>query len=89
MAGVPVTAQDLNSTAGDISLQTERVARRITEMKQYLDAFSAQDLADKYGISIDDANLIKSAYGELDLVAQAQAANHTFSARLAGLGDVY
>ena len=88
MAGIPVSQQDINLTGGDISRALERESRRVTEFKQFLDQYSAQDLVDKYGMTIDDATVMKSAVGEMAVVAQAQADNRTFQAKIMGLGDV-
>jgi len=89
MAGIPVSTEELNVRTGDISRQVQIACNDVVEMKRYLDAFTADALVAKFpGLTLDDANLIKSAYGELQIVADAQAANRTFSSRIAGMGDV-
>jgi hypothetical protein len=89
MAGLPVTANDINITSGDISRRQQAVTNDVLEFKRFLDAYTADALAAAYPpLTVDDANLIKSAFGELQMVADTQNANRTFSSRLAGMGDI-
>ncbi len=87
-AGLPVTQADINNTSGDISRSLEHVTNRVKEFKQFTDQYTADDLVAKFGFDLADANVLKSAVGEMDVVAQAQAANRTFQAKIMGLGDV-
>jgi len=87
-AGLPVTQADINNTAGDISRSLEHVTNRVKEFKQFTDQYSADDLAAQFGFDVNDATVLKSAVGEMDVVAQAQTANRTFQAKIMGLGDV-
>jgi predicted RNA-binding Zn ribbon-like protein len=88
MAGIPVSATEINLTGGDLSRQLENLCNRAAEFKAFLDQFTAQDLVDRFGMTLDDATVIKSAYGEIAIVVQAQRDNHTFQQRIWGLGDV-
>jgi len=88
MPGMQVSNLTFQETAGQISLNVQKACNDVEEFKRQLDPFTAQALADKFGISLDDANIIKSAYTELSTVAQAQANNRTFSSKLNGVGDV-
>jgi len=88
MVGIPVTQQDINLTSGDISRALEHATNRANEFKQFLDQYSAQDLVDRWGFDLNDANVLKSAMGEMAVVSQAQADNRVFQAKIMGMGDV-
>lgn len=89
MAGIPVTATEINVTSGDISRRMQATCNDITEFKRFLDQYTADALVAMYPpLTLDDANLIKSAYGELALVVDTQTANRVFSSRIAGMGDI-
>src|SRR5262245_38585084 len=89
MAGIPVSAQDINVTSGDISRRMQATCNDVVEFKRFLDSYTADALAAAYPpLSVDDANLIKSAFGELQLVVDTQTANRTFSSRISGMGDI-
>ena len=87
MAGIPISNLELQNRAGTVSLNVQKACNDAEEFKRFLDSYSAQQLSDEFLIPLEDANLIKSAYGELDIVVQAQIANRTFSSRLTGMGD--
>jgi hypothetical protein len=89
MAGIPVTADEINITCGDISRQYQQVKNRSLNEKAFLDQYTADALVAAFpGLSLDDANLLKSAAGEWQIIGDTIEANSTFSARLAGQGDV-
>jgi hypothetical protein len=88
MAGLIVTANDVNNTVGDISRAIDYQMRRSINLKRFLDRFTAQDLFDKFGIPLADANLIKSAVGELATINTTFQANRSFIDQVEGLGDV-
>lgn len=88
VAGLPVAGDDINVTAGDIARQFQAVCNRAVTFKAFLDQYTPQDLVASYDITIEAANTLKSAVGEMDMVAQAHAANSTFMARIRGMGAV-
>lgn len=88
MAGLIVTASDINSTAGDIYRSLIYNMRRGANLKRFLDRFTAQQLVDNFGMTIGDANLLKSAVGEFSAIGVTFQANRVFIDQVAGLGDV-
>jgi hypothetical protein len=88
MAGLTVTASDINNSIGDISRAVTYHLRRAVNLKRFLDRYTAQNLVDIFGIPLADANLIKSAAGELDTTNTTFQANRTFVDQVAGLGDL-
>lgn len=89
MAGLPVSAAEINVTSGDISRRMQATCNDVVELKRFLDQYTADALAAAYPpLTTEDATLIKSAFGELQLVVDTQNANRTFSSRIAGLGDI-
>jgi hypothetical protein len=89
MAGIPVSATDINITSGDISRRMQAVCNDVTEFARFLAPYTADALAAAFPpMTVDDANVIKSAWTELMLVADTQTNNRTFSAKLAGMGDI-
>ncbi len=88
MAGLNVTQTDINVTAGDICRALDYQLRRATNLKRFLDAYTAQNLFDKFGIALADGNLLKSAVGELATINATFLANRSFISQIEGLGDV-
>lgn len=88
MAGLIVTQVELNASVGDICRGIIYQLRRAINFKHFADRFTAQDLVDEFGISLEDANLIKSAVTELDAINTAFQSNRAFIDQLSGLGDL-
>jgi hypothetical protein len=88
MAGLTVTNNDINITAGDIARAVAHHLNRGVNFKRFLDRFTAQNLVDQFGLTIGDANLIKSAFADLATVNATFQANRVFLDQLAGMGDV-
>ncbi len=88
MAGLTVTQNDINNTAGDIARALAYQLRRAVNLKRFLDRFTAGDLTTLYGLSTADANLLKSMIGELAAVNATFQAGRVFTDQVAGLGDV-
>lgn len=75
MAGIVVTAQDIQGAAGNIAKKLVGVASDIATFKLYLDGKSVDDLV-AAGLTSQDATLIKSAYtdaAQLMAIAQGHA----------------
>jgi hypothetical protein len=88
MAGLPVSGADVNLQGGDISRQMQNVCNRAEEFKRFLDRYSAEQMVEAFAMTLEDATLMKSGYGELALVVETQTNNRTFSSQLAGMGDI-
>ncbi len=88
MPGLNVTQTDINNTIGDICRGTIYQLRRAINFKRFTDRFTAQDMVDKFGFTLADANLIKSAVGQLAAIDVTLQANRVFIDQVDGLGDV-
>lgn len=86
----------LDAQAGTIALDLHEAFARVEELKYYLDAKSTGDLQ-ALGYTSDEANLLKSAYADLDqlrtiyqgLASLANAKDfRTFARQVFGLGQV-
>ena len=88
MVGLAVDITQINATAGDIARTLQHTMNRVGEFKRWLDAYASADLVGQFGFSQGDADVLKSAFGEADVVRQAHTNNRTFLSRLGGLGDV-
>jgi hypothetical protein len=88
MVGLPVDQGAINTTAGDIARQLQHVMIRAGEFKRFLDRFSAADLVVTFGFTLDEANLLKSAYTEAEAVRATHTANRAFLSQIAGMGAV-
>lgn len=86
--GIPVDKSTIDISAGNMALTLERSLNDAAELKLYFDRYSAGDIATMFGYTEQEANVLKSALGEADVVRQTYLANRTFLSQLAGLGDV-
>jgi hypothetical protein len=88
MPGLPIQQSDINVTAGDICRAVTHDLNRAANFKRFLDRFSSAQLVSAFGFTQGDADIIKSAFGELAAVNTTFQTNRTFVDMLAGLGDV-
>jgi hypothetical protein len=96
-AGYQVSAASLNNRTGDVAAQVFGAFAEIRKVKAFLDAYTAQGLVDTFpGIDLAAANDIKSAYTELEQLANifdgavnlgAAKDFRTFPKRLIGVGQ--
>lgn len=88
MPGVFVSKSEINATAGDIARKLVSVMRRAASMKKFLDAYTAQSLVDNFGLTLEDANILKSAFTEFATINVTLQANDNSIKKLTGIGDV-
>jgi hypothetical protein len=86
--GIPVSKESVDVSAGNMALNLERALNDAVELKLYFDRFTAAEISTMFGYTEQEANVLKSALGEADVIRQAWVANRTFLQQLAGLGDV-
>lgn len=63
--GVPVSRDSLNAQLGAASQGVRRATVSLGSLNDWAAAYTAQQLADLYGFTLDEANLFKSALGEV------------------------
>lgn len=88
MAGLAITGEAINITVGDISRAIVHHMNRAIAFKRFTDRLTAADLASQFGISLADANMIKSAITELAQINATFQVNRAFIDQVSGLGDV-
>lgn len=88
MAGLAVQITDINVTAGDICRSVTHGLNRAVNFKRFLDRFTSAQLLSQFGFTQGDADLIKSAFTDLNTINTTFQANRVFIDQLSGLGDV-
>lgn len=88
MASLSVTSNDIHNMVGDVSRAITYYLRRVMNFKRFLDRFTAQNLVDQFGLTIGDANLIKSAANDFATIDTTFQANRAFLDQVSGLDDV-
>lgn len=63
--GIPVTKESLNAQLGGASQALRKATVSLQSMNEWGAAYSAEQLSDLYGFTPADANLLKSALGEV------------------------
>lgn len=93
--GIQVTKAVLDQRAGSTAQQLRQVFEQVDAIKEYLDQKTAQNLVDELGYTLQEANVVKSAWADLAQLNQLfQGAGNlpatkdfrTFVRQLWGLG---
>ena len=66
--GVPVDRASLNAKLGSNSQALKRAAIGLADLNEWAAAYTAEQLSDLYGFTPEEANLFKSAMGEVPSV---------------------
>jgi hypothetical protein len=91
MAGLVVTAGNIHLQVGVNSRKVDDGLDELIELKEFFDQHTADDLVTKFGMTLADANLVKSAYNAdaADAVTAFRASQHwAFMKQLMGMGSV-
>ena len=63
--GVPVDKAALNAKLGSNSQALKKAAIGLADLNEWAAAYTAEQLVDAYGFTLEEANLFKSAMGEV------------------------
>ena len=66
--GIPVDKAALDSKIGANAQNLKKATVALADLNEWQAAYTAQDLVDQYGFTIEEANLFKSAAGEIPSV---------------------
>lgn len=82
--GVPVTKESLNSKLGANSQALKKASIGLADIADWASAYTAEQLVEGYGFTQEEANLFKSACGEVASITAAvealQFLNQTWGA---------
>ena len=63
--GVPVTKDSVNAQLGGASQSLRKATVSLQSLNEWGAAYTAEDLSDLYGWTVEEATLLKSALGEV------------------------
>ena len=63
--GVPISKDSLNAQLGAASQALRKATVSLDSLQRWSLAYDAQQLADLYGFTVEEANVFKSALGEV------------------------
>ena len=69
--GVPVTKASLDAKIGSNAQALKKAAIGLADLRDWGAAYTAEQLVDAYGFTLEEANLFKSALGEVDSITAA------------------
>lgn len=69
--GVPVTKDSLNSKLGANSQSLKKATIGLADLRDWAAGYTAEQLADAFGFTVEEATLFKSAMGEVDSITTA------------------
>lgn len=69
--GVPVTKASLDATIGGNAQSLKKASAGLASLFEWQAAYSAEQLTDLYGYTPEEANLFKSACGEIPSITSA------------------
>lgn len=88
MVGIQLTRGDIDTQTGVICHEVTSQINNAMAMKLFLDRFTSQDLATQFGFTVAEADIIKSAFGQMATINTVFQANRVFINQLAGMGDI-
>ena len=69
--GVPVNKAALDAKLGGASQSLKKSAVQLADLFDWQEAYTAQQLVDLYGYTMEEATLFKSACGEIPTITDA------------------
>jgi len=63
--GVPISKDSINAKLGGASSALKKATVQLADLNDWAAAYTAQQLADLYGFTLDEATLVKSAMTEV------------------------
>jgi hypothetical protein len=69
--GVPVDKAALDAKIGSNAQALKKAAIGLADLRDWGAAYTAEQLVDAYGFTLEEANLFKSALGEVDSITTA------------------
>lgn len=63
--GVPISKESINAKLGGASQSLKKSTIQLDDLEQWAAAYTAQQLVDLYGFTLEEANLFKSAMTEV------------------------